>query len=196
LEATSRPEPGGDRAHATEDDLDLVGSARGGDARALDVLIARMRQIARILAVLNVRLGAPLSADDLADVAQDTAARAWSKLEHFDGTSSLETWFCGIARRELMNALRRKRKHRSAAELEDAPEPDARGADVDAERLRLALDKLDDEDARMIALHHFEDLTLEQAAQRLGVPLSTAKRRYYRGLASLHRFLAGRLAAE
>lgn len=176
-------------------DLGLVQAAAKGDARAIEALITRMRTIARILAVLNLRLGSPLSADDLADVAQDTSVRAWRKLETFDGTAPLETWFCGIARRELMNALRRKRKHQGTAELEDRAIPETR-SEFDLERLRLALEKLDSEHARMIALHHFEGLTLDQAAARLGISLSTAKRRYYRGIGWLHQFMTGRTALE
>lgn len=176
-------------------DLRLVQAAIRGEAESIEALIARMRTIARILAVLNMRLGSPMSADDLADVAQDTSIRAWRKLETFDGSAPLETWFCGIARRELMNALRRKRKHQGTAELEDRAFPEPR-SDFDLERLRLALEKLDSEPARMIALHHFEGLTLDQAADRLGISLSTAKRRYYRGIAWLHQFMTGRTALE
>lgn len=182
------PGDGEERAGARIEDRDLVSAARRGDPAAVEALIQRMRVIARILTLLNQRLGSPLQQHDLADAAQETAVRAWAKLAQFDGSSTLETWFFGFARRELHTALRRSRKH-AGAQLSESQRAAQSESGLVAEQVRAALATLDPHEARMIVLHHFEELTLEQASERAGLSLSTAKRRYYRGIARLSQLL-------
>src|SRR5262249_7628794 len=91
-------------------DLELVRRALGGQRAAVDGLLARLRNVPRILAALNVRLGWPLQADEIADLSQDAVVLIWRKLDTFNGRSSLETWFYSIARNEFMNALRSKQR--------------------------------------------------------------------------------------
>ena len=55
--------------------------------------------------------------------------------------------------------------------------------------VRRAIDALDPEDAELVRLQHFEDLTHAQIAERLGIPVGTVKSRSFR----VHRRLAGLL---
>ena len=194
VDGQQRGEGAGSASDAAADLL-LVRSARAGHAGDLERVLGRLRIVPRLLCALNSHLGCGLGREELEDVAQDTAARVWLKLETFNGTSSLETWFYGIARFELLNAARRVQR-RAAQELEELPAPGDPLGDVDVERVRAALERIDPDEARVIHLHHFEDRTLEQAAAHLGIAASTAKGRYYRGLERLHAFLGGRRKAE
>lgn len=198
LESEDSPcEPVGEPSALADAERDgrLVDGARAGVRGDLEALLARLSIVPRILCVLNQRLGSPLRNDELEDVAQDTATRIWMKLDTFNATSTLETWFFGIARFELMNAARRLQRRRSE-EVGEVTAPEDPLRHVDIERVRLALTRIDRDEARVVYLHHFEDLTLEQAARRLGIAASTAKGRYYRGIERLHAHLKGRLDRE
>jgi RNA polymerase sigma factor (sigma-70 family) len=182
---------------APDVDLTVARGALAREPQAVDRLVARMRVIARILSVLNVRLGWPLDNDELADVAQDTTILAWTKLDTFTGVSTLETWFYGIARNKFLSAVRSKTRRSQAIEDTDlAPLAESDGVEPDVERLRLALARLPRDEARVVTLYYYEGLTLDQVAERVGAASSTVKSRYYRGLDRIVDFLRGRAAVE
>jgi RNA polymerase sigma factor (sigma-70 family) len=178
---------------AAQQDLELLQRTSRGDPAAVEHFLVRMHFVSRVTYVLNARFGSPLDAHDLADLSQDALMLVWRKLEAFDGRSPLESWVYGIVRLEFMNTLRKKRRR---PELDDSAGDDSAAPDsepaVDAELLRRGLERIDPEESRMIRLHHFEDLTFEDAASRLGIAVSTAKSRYYRGIEKLQELLRGR----
>lgn len=170
-------------------DRELVRAALARDPRAVDELCERLRCVGRILVVLNVRAGRKLDDHDLADLVQDTLLLLWRKLETFGDESTLETWAYGVARYELLNALRRKRRNvvpLSEVEAAGRPETDE-SSDVrqDADALLAAIDALGAVDARLLRLKHLEELTFDEIGARLGMSVNTAKTRYYRALARL-----------
>ncbi len=175
-------------------DVELVSGARAHSREATELLLQRFSAVPRILMAINVRLGWPLNDHEVEDVCQDTVERLWRKLETFNGASTLETWFYGVARFEFMNALRRKQ--RRALEPVDADEREAPGSPPphadEFERVHAALAQLAPDDARIVVLHHFDGQTLEQAARTAAVPVSTAKSRYYRGMERLTQLLRER----
>ena len=81
-----------------------------------------------------------------------------------------------------------KRVEAELAEIETAAES------VDLIDLDLALSKLaakDDRKARLVELRYFSGLTMEQAAEALGVSIATAQRDWIYARAWLHREIAG-----
>lgn len=177
-----------------ESDLELVQAARSGGPESVEALLGRMRAVPRILMAINVRLGWPLDDHEVEDACQETVSKLWRKLETFTGESTLETWFYGVARYELMNALRRKQRRAPGLELseEQAAHDEAGPHQDELERVRAALAQVAAEDARIIVLHHYHSQSLEQAARTVGVPTSTAKSRYYRGMERLAALLRRR----
>ncbi len=178
------------------DDLVLARACLSGDEVALARLVRRLACIPRVLEALSARLGHPLDEQELEDLGQETLVLAWRKLDTYTGEARLESWSYGLARLELMNALRRKRRRpefRAAA-----PEPETAAVEVprasqhDREFL-LAATRAYGGEAEVVRLKHFEALTFDDIAGRLGLTLSTAKTRYYRGLARLHERLRGKL---
>lgn len=179
------------------DDLVLARACLAGDEIALARLVRRLACIPRILDVLSARLGRPLDEQELEDLGQETLVLAWRKLETFTGESRLETWSYGLARFEIMNAIRRKRRRPDTRSeppgeepADDAPAPES---EHDREYLACAVAGLDPTESEVVRLKHFEDLTFDDIAGRLGITPSTAKTRYYRGLARLQERLRGRL---
>jgi RNA polymerase sigma-70 factor (ECF subfamily) len=179
------------------DDLVLARACLAGDEVALARLVRRLACIPRILDALSARLGRPLDEQELEDLGQETLVLAWRKLETFTGEARLETWSYGLARLEIMNAIRRKRRRPDAHTEPPGEEPvDAAPAPEfqhDREYLATAVAGLDRTEAEVVRLTHFEDLTFDDIAGRLGITPSTAKTRYYRGLARLHERLRGKL---
>lgn len=181
-----------------EDDLSLARDAIAGRPAAVDRLVERLRCLPRILAARNRHLGRPLSDDELVDVAQATAVVVWRKLGSYAGRAALETWLYRFCELELLNAVRRKRRQPTSGAADDstlasvdaATSTDVGGAAAfDEERLRTCLGRLLAEEAEVVRLKHFDELTFEDMSTALRVPSSTLKTRYYRALAKLRRML-------
>ena len=186
-------------------DLDLLEALRSGRRTAFDDLVRRHE--ARIL-----RLCARVLGDDDAalDAAQEAFVRAWRAIAQFQGEARFSTWLTRIAINQCRNELRRRRtvKHTQPHSL-DATGPDdesapreavvaggpspyevARGREV-AAALTQALAAIDDEAREVIVLKDAEDLSYEEIAEILGVPVGTVRSRLHRARHEVR----GRLAA-
>lgn len=137
------------------------------------------------------------------DLLQETLVRAFLHRASFEGRSQLFSWLCGIARNQFLEA-RRVRARRATlfdrvvdgcrAVLEplfsgDDPAPDDPERSVlereDTARLHRALHGLPEEYRLVVLLCDIEEMTHEQAAKTLGVPVGTVKSRQARGRARL-----------
>ena len=181
-------------------DRELVQRVARGESAAVGQFVERMRCIPRILAVQNRRSGAPLSPEDLADLAQEVFSAVWDRLERFQGEAALESWvyrFC-----VLMTMDAKRRRGRRGLVL-TAEEPALEGADaervneesaewhaLDFEHLYAALERLDEKDAAVVQLKQFEGLTFEEIGGELDISPNTAKTRYYRGIDQLRTLLS------
>lgn len=207
------PTPGAVRSPPAEpDDLDLVEAARRGSSTAFDGLV--LRHQARVLRVCGRILS---DADAALDAAQEVFVRAWRGVAAFAGDAKFSTWLTRIAINQCRNELRRRRtvKHQPLLSL-DLPQGDAadgastlgaavaargpspieaaRGREV-AEALSVALADLDDEAREVVLLRDAEQLSYDDIATILDVPVGTVRSRLHRARADLHRRLAPVLGA-
>jgi RNA polymerase sigma-70 factor (ECF subfamily) len=154
----------------------------------LDGLIAgqvpRLRRYARALTGDHTR------ADDLV---QDTLERAWNKLHLWRRGSDLRAWMFSIMHNVLMNQVRQNKI--IALPLDDeALEIPVRPQQADGLEMRdlaAALTGLPVEYREVILLIGLEQMSYEEAAQVLGVPLGTIMSRLSRGRERLRALMAG-----
>jgi RNA polymerase sigma factor (sigma-70 family) len=87
--------------------------------------------------------------------------------------------------------VRRKRRRGPIASLD--VDPASRSSDLEQhfrfEHLYQSLDRLDAEEARVVSLKHFQNMTFEEISARTQISENTLKTRYYRGLRKLRHFL-------
>jgi RNA polymerase sigma-70 factor, ECF subfamily len=133
-------------------------------------------------------------ADHLAQEAlQETFVRAWQAAGQYDPERDLGPWLLTIARHATLDLLRRElRPTRGGHETEQDVVVEDPGLDRvwTAWQVRQAVKRLRDDEALIIRLTFFEDLTQSQIAEQLDVPLGTIKSRSFRA----HRHLAHLLA--
>jgi len=179
-------------------DLELVRATLREDARATERFVQRMGCIPRFLESLRrgrsgcSGRGAEL---DTQELAQEIFARLWSRRASYSGHASLETWAYAFCRHALLGALRgsgwSRRVHLQVEPPAREPEP-SQDLGLADERLRLgrAVADLPPELADLIHLRHEESLAFPDIARALGLPVTTAKGRYYRALSLLRRAMA------
>jgi RNA polymerase sigma-70 factor (ECF subfamily) len=153
------------------------------DAQEIVRLIPRLRRYARAL------VGDRAAADDLV---QDTLERALAKLHLYRRGTDLRAWLFTVMHNVYVNQLRAARP---AAPLEEEmPElaRPAREADaLDLRDLERALRRLPPEQREVLLLVALEDMSYEQAARALGIPIGTVMSRLSRAREKLRAMLAG-----
>lgn len=130
------------------------------------------------------------------DVVQDAYLRLLSGRARFEGRSEYRTFVFGVVRRVAAErARKRERRWRllrvARAEMDHTTSgPDSVAAD-EASRLRRALNQLSERQAQVLHLVFYSDLTIESAAEVIGVSVGTARTHYERGKTRLREILEG-----
>ncbi len=178
-----------------------------------EALVARVCQRdAAALAQLYDRYATPvyalashlLGAADAEEVVQDAFLSLWHKAAQYDpARSPFGAWFMAIARHRTLDELRRRNHQQRlrAAEgvdrvLAEAPDP-ATGVEEavwqreSGDAVLRALQRLPEEQRRVLVLGYFGGLSHAAMAQRLGWPLGTVKKRVRLGLQKLRAALGG-----
>ncbi|MFF0902220.1 UNVERIFIED_CONTAM: sigma-70 family RNA polymerase sigma factor [Kocuria sp. CPCC 205316] len=157
-----------------------------GDEQALSAAYRHCAGVIRGLAVRALR-------DDAAadDVVQEVFIRAWKyrsgyRPEH----SSAPAWLIGIARNCIADATRtagREAERRQADAVRTDREPRHEESDLLVDRLvvRAEVERLGPPRSTIMALAFYEELTHQQIAQHLDLPLGTVKSHLRRGLTNL-----------
>jgi RNA polymerase sigma-70 factor, ECF subfamily len=180
------------RSHAA--DLELVARARTGDPGAIADLTERLACVPAMLRDRHRRLGNPLTAEELAEVEQETLAALWDKLARFEGRASIETWAFRFVSFELHKGLDRRRRQRRFVSDGDSEillraQPEAAEPAIDPVTLHEELERVGPPGSDVIRMRHFEGLSFDEIAKSCGEPVNTVKARYYRGLERLRTLL-------
>lgn len=175
-----------DERDALSDEL-LAIRCQLGEAAAFDALIERWHEplwkyVRRLLD----------DEQDAADTTQEVWLRVLRALPGLREPARLRAWLFGIARRTVMDRLRR-RYAEPASEPIDVDElanpEDARPLEADIAVLEAELAELPLVEREVLVLFYLHELTLTQAAEVLAVPVGTVKSRLFRARGMLRRRL-------
>jgi RNA polymerase sigma-70 factor (ECF subfamily) len=182
------------------DERDLVERCLARDERAYRELVRRYQG-----AVMNLAWKITGSADDAAEVAQETFIRVLRSLGTYDPSRPFRTWLFKITSNLALDAIRR-RKRRPIA-LEDLA--DEEGPAIDPADTGPAPDegyRIEQSDARfeslvrelpehyqaILFLRYQQELSYEEIAESMSMPLGTVKVRIHRAHEMLRRKLMAR----
>jgi RNA polymerase sigma factor (sigma-70 family) len=135
--------------------------------------------------------------------AEDALQAAYERIldgrARFDGGSRFRTWLFGVVRRTALEQrrrswlrlerLRRWFDREGSVRSSELDFDDALAAEQRAERLRSALAVLSDRQREVLHLVFYQELSVEEAGEVLGIPVGTARTHYQRGKARLRRLL-------
>jgi RNA polymerase sigma-70 factor (ECF subfamily) len=193
LDAAARPEPAGDES--------LMRDLAAGRQEALVPLYQRYAPLVFNLAAQTLDRGAA------EEIVQEVFLAVWRSADTFDPRrGTFRSWVLQIAHLRVLNELRRRSRRpqidpgadgeRLAALAGDEPDPaEAAWQDFRRSAVRTAVDALPPSQRVALGLAFFEDLTHEQVAAVLRLPLGTAKTRIRSALLRLRTDLAPLLAA-
>ena len=153
------------------------------EAERLVELIPRLRRYARAL------VGDRAAADDLV---QDTLERAWAKLHLYRRGTDLRAWLFTVMHNVHVNKVRATR---ATDQLDDEmPELAQRASQGDALMVRdldRAIGRLPAEQRSVLLLVTLEDMSYDEVARALGIPIGTVMSRLSRAREKLRAMMLG-----
>jgi RNA polymerase sigma-70 factor (ECF subfamily) len=180
-------------------DAELVQQALAGSQAAYRDLVSRY-------AAPAVNLAARLVQDRAVaeDLAQEAFLRAFQHLSTYDEQRRFVSWFFQILHNVTIDYLRRRRPAVSLNELEDSgatipdttssaalPSAQAEHAEL-SQALDRALGLIRPEYREAVLLHYREDLSVEEVAEAMGLPIGTVKTYLFRARKELASLLAAK----
>lgn len=172
----------------------LIRRAQKGDQDAFAALVDEHQRY-----VYNLAFRMLKDENEALDLTQETFVRAWTALPNFKGQSQLRTWLYRITTNLCYNRLpnlRRSLNDLGDDVMEDLPESsfDNPAHELESSETRdhlyKAIDALDTNYKLLITLRYQDELSYDQIASTLNLPLGTVKTGIFRAKEQLRKSLA------
>lgn len=175
----------------TQEDRELVASAKRGDPQAFRTLMKKYHKSVYYMLLKMVK-----NADDAEDLTQEAFAKAFNSIDKFDSTFAFSTWLFRIATNNCIDFIRKKRVQTisidSPLEGDDGSsmQLDVRDDNFDPNDsmlrqqrkhyLELAIQRLPEKYRTLVELRYYRELSYEEVADELQIPLGTVKAQLFR----------------
>jgi RNA polymerase sigma factor (sigma-70 family) len=172
-------------------DLQLVESARSGNQAAYAELMDRYRDSIYFMMLKMVK-----NSDDADDLTIEAFGKAFSRLDQYSPSFAFSTWLFKIASNNSIDFIRKKRVQLTSMDsgivLEDGEKMqiDAKSSNLNPEEtimhgqrvdhMRLLVSKLKPKYRDLVEKRYFEELSYEEIAEQLNLPLGTVKAQLFR----------------
>ena len=158
-------------------DVELVERAQRGDVEAFDSLARLVGDSCLAIAVRILR-----DLDLAEDAVQGALISAWHELRTLRDPSRFEPWLHRILTNACYVEARRRRRWVEGPRIlpvAGANSPDDYMTVDDRDLLERAFRRLTVEQRAVLAFHHYLGLSISEVADRLGIPVGTAKSRLH-----------------
>lgn len=147
----------------------------------------------------NIALRITGDPDAASDCAQEAFIRAYKALHQYDPALSFGPWIYRITTNASLNHVQRWHAHQTVVdELPESVEPEDSGPEASALRQEAlsevvaAMAELPPPYRAALTLRHMQQLSYQEVADTLGIPLGTVKTHLHRARAALKARLAAR----
>lgn len=175
----------------TLEDRKLVARAKEKDPKAFEILERKYRKSVYYMLLKMVK-----NSDDAEDLTQEAFAKAFVSIEKFDSKYAFSTWLFRIATNNTIDFIRKKRVQTisidSPLKGDDGSSmrldvkdrgPDPNQVMLKEQRkqyLAKALDRLPEKYRTLVELRYFQELSYQEVADELQIPLGTVKAQLFR----------------
>lgn len=181
-------------------DQELIDRTLGGDGGAFGILVERFQRKIYRVAYAVVR-----DESEADTITQDVFVQAYTHLAKFEGRAGLETWLTRIAINRSRDSLRRRKFVSLFVRRDDDDESEVMIEPVDdrpdperqflSGQLRIAIQRaekqLSSQQKVIFRLRHYENLSLEEIADHLGLRAGTVRAHLFRAIHKVRKELAG-----
>jgi RNA polymerase sigma factor (sigma-70 family) len=172
-------------------DLGLVEKAKQGDQAAYAELMDRYRDSVYFMLLKMIK-----NSDDAEDLTIEAFGKAFNRLEQYSPSYAFSTWLFKIASNNCIDFIRKKRvyltsmDHAYANSDGDSVRIDVESNTLDPEEeiikdqkvimMRLVVSKLKPRYRELIEKRYFQELSYEEIAEEMDLPLGTVKAQLFR----------------
>ena len=189
-----------------QEDLLLIERCKRGDQAAYTLLLRKYQNSVYHLCRKMVR-----NPEEARDLSQEAFVKTFASLERYNPVYAFSSWLYKITANLCIDHIRKQRmKFYSIDEPVDGDEgPIARQLEDPGERpdevseraelgsrIRAAIDQLPEHYRVILLLRHHEQLSYDEIAQQLSIPLGTVKARIHRAREGLKQILQGQSMGE
>jgi len=185
-------------SQAEQNEAQLVKASQQGDQDAFALLVQRHQR-----RVFNMVLRMLQDYDDASEITQEAFLAAWQGLSSFRGEARFATWLYRIAYNCALKQLERRKRERSlqaameAEQILEEVNKQKQAEDILELRARQAMvreqmEKLPAKYRSVLILRHLQEMTYEEMADILTMPIGTIKTHLFRA----RRLLKERLLAQ
>src|SRR5947209_15572781 len=170
---------------AEQDDIQFVAASRKGDQDAFAMLVQRHQR-----RVFNLVFRMLQNYEEASEITQETFLAAWQGLPSFRGDARFSTWLYRIAYKCCLKQLEQRKRDRTlqaAMQAEWTPElniEEQANVELDAEAcqalVRKQLATLPTKYRIVLILRHLQEMTYEEMAEILMLPIGTIKTHLFR----------------
>ncbi|MEZ4722896.1 MAG: sigma-70 family RNA polymerase sigma factor [Flavobacteriales bacterium] len=183
-------------------DLELVEEALAGDQRAYTKLMAAYRENIYFMMLKMVA-----SKDDAEDLTIEAFGKAFKRLNQYKPDYAFSTWLFKIASNNCIDFLRKKKKAQTISidegfggeETDEGGGMDIESESLDPEQKLMRGQRIDEmhriveqlkpKYRNLVELRYFEELSYEEIADQLELPLGTVKAQLFRARELMYEIL-------
>ena len=172
-----------------KNDFQLVLKAKEGSQKAFADLMQRYKDSIYFMSLKMVN-----NKEDAMDITVETFAKAFEKLDKYQPEYAFSTWLFMVATNNCIDFLRKKKLNTVSIDNmmdEDDDRPMQIKADTlnpeessikkqQSEELKLLVESLPPRYRNLLTLRYFDELSYEEIAQQLDLPLGTVKAQLFR----------------
>jgi len=172
-----------------KNDFQLVLKAKEGSQKAFADLMQRYKDSIYFMSLKMVN-----NKEDAMDITVETFAKAFEKLDKYQPEYAFSTWLFRVATNNCIDFLRKKKLNTVSIDNmidEDDDRPMQIKSDVlnpeessikkqQSEELKLLVESLPPRYRNLLTLRYFDELSYEEIAQQLDLPLGTVKAQLFR----------------
>ncbi|HWB65128.1 MAG TPA: sigma-70 family RNA polymerase sigma factor [Chitinophagales bacterium] len=183
-----------------QEDLELVAKAKTGDQNAFGKLMERYRDSIFFMVLKMVH-----NRDDAEDLTLEAFGKAFNNIANYSADFAFSTWLFKIATNNCIDFIRKKRLMTTSldqtnttddgetspiAVKDHTPDPEESVIkEQRAQKIRMAIEQLSPKYRALIELRYLDELSYEEIAEKLDIPLGTVKAQLFRAKDMLYNIL-------
>ncbi|MFD2727118.1 RNA polymerase sigma factor [Hyunsoonleella rubra] len=184
----------------TINDQHYIDLTIAGDTNAFAILVERYKDLVFTLCLRMLK-----NREEAEEVAQDTFVKAYKSINKFKGNSKFSTWIYKVCYNSCLDNLKKNRKYLNNIPINEFTAHEVKTIDNALDDLEQqernksiqdCIGLLPNEDAFLLTLYYFEELSLDEISKVLGLKANHIKVKLFRSRKKLAHILRKKLDPE
>ncbi len=184
----------------TNNDQYIIEKIINGDTNSYSVLVDRYKDLVYTLALRMVK-----NREEAEEVSQDTFIKVYKSLSKFKGDSKFSTWIYKVAYNTCLDRIKKYKKEHLSIPIDEFTERHLKTVETvldiiekaeKSKAIKQCLELLPSDDAFLLTLFYFEEQSLEEIAEIIGLTANNVKVKLFRSRKKLAKIMEQQLQPD